>query len=169
MSTVAKQIDAASSPASRARYDDPENFFAFSWPPVPRRQFLAERDRACAPEAPTGEILLDSAEALGTPYPATTPLLLARYLRVRAGERLETVRRASAEILYVQRGAGESRGHGEAIDWVAGDVLCFPGGAEVVHRAHEDAVLFTVCNEPLLRFEALEPPRPGAARVGPVH
>lgn len=169
MSTTAKRLDGAGSPASRARYDDPENFFAFAWPAVPRRQFLAERDRACAPDTPTGEVLLDAADTLQTHYPATTPLLLARYLRVRAGERLETVRRASAEILYVLRGAGESRGDDESVAWTQGDVFCFPGGMPVIHAALEDTVLFTVCNEPLLRFEALEPPRPGAARVGAVH
>lgn len=169
MSTVAKQFEGAEAPASQARYGDPENFFNFSWPPVPRRQFVAERDRAFAADTPTGEVLLDSSEALATPYPATSPLLLARYLRIRAGQRLETLRRASAEIHYVLRGAGVSHGHGADIAWGPGDVFCLPGGAEVVHEAGEDAVLFTVCNEPLLRFEALEPPRPGAARVGPVH
>ena len=156
-------------PDTRARFYDPENFFTFQWPAVPRRQFLAERDEAFATATATSEILLDISEALGTTYPATTPLLLARYLRVRSGEKITVTRRASAEVLYVLRGHGRSAGFGEAINWVAGDALCFPGGDKVVHSATDDAVLFSVCNEPLLTFEDLEPPRGGHARVLPTH
>ena len=41
--------------ANRARLQDPENFFAFKCSAVPRRQFLAERDRAFAADTATGE------------------------------------------------------------------------------------------------------------------
>ena len=103
-------------PDTRARFYDPENFFAFQWPAVPRRQFLAERDEAFATATTTSEILLDISEARDTTYPATTPLLLARYLRVRSSEKINLTRRASAEVLYVLRGHGRSTGFGETID-----------------------------------------------------
>ena len=64
-------------PDTRARFYDPENFFAFQWPAVPRWQFLAERDQAFATATATSEILLDISEALGTTYPAIILLLLA--------------------------------------------------------------------------------------------
>ena len=94
-STVAKprQTD---SPETRAYFYDPESFFDFQMPAVPRRQFLAERNETFASATVTSEILLDISEALGTTYPATTPLLLARYLRVRSGEKINLTRRASA-------------------------------------------------------------------------
>ena len=72
-------------------------------------------------------------------------------------------------MLYVLQGSGLSTGFGEEIEWVVGDALCFPGGAEVSHRAARDAVLFSVCNEPMLQFENLEPPRHGHTRVLPTH
>src|SRR5882672_4212875 len=87
--------------ARRARYQTSENPFTFEWPLVPARQFLAERDRAFDPATPTGEIALDSSRELGTRYPATTPTLLVRYLKIRAGERLRTSLAAAGEIYYV--------------------------------------------------------------------
>jgi len=119
----------------RARYVTSENPFTFEWPPVPIRQFLPERDRAFDPATPTGEIPLDASSDLGTRYPATTPTLLVRYLKLRAGERLRTSFAAGGEIYYVMAGAGESRNGNDAIAWGVGDVYCFPGGSETVHRA----------------------------------
>ena len=43
----------------RAIYNSPENFFNWSWPSVPRHQFLAERDKAYDPDGKTGLIELD--------------------------------------------------------------------------------------------------------------
>ncbi|MFT5445699.1 MAG: gentisate 1,2-dioxygenase [Gammaproteobacteria bacterium] len=156
--------------AGRARYHDPENFFSFKWPAVPRRQFVAERDAAFDADVATSEILLDSSEVLESAYPATTPLLLARYLCIRQGESLTVTRRASAEIFYVLRGEGSSSGCGESIEWSPGDTFCFPGGAAVTSTASSQAVLFSVCNEPLLRYESLQPASNGQhERVQPVH
>lgn len=163
--------EAGETPESRAVLANPQNFFAFAdeLPRVPRRQFLSERDRAFDPNTPTGEVLLDSADVLGTDWPATTPLLLARYLRIRAGEALTIERAASAEVFYVLQGSGQSTSCGETMHWSRGDVMCLPGGVEAHHSATEDAVLFSCCNEPLLAFERLRPARAGESRVSPVH
>jgi gentisate 1,2-dioxygenase len=154
----------------RAIYHSAENGFAFRWPAVPARQFLRERDAAFDPATPTGEILLDTSDALHTPYSATTPTILCRYLKIRAGQTLRTRYIASGEIFYVMSGSGESRSGSDAIAWGAGDVFCFPGGSETVHRAERgDALLFAVTNEPLLAFERLQPPPPGRAVVETTH
>ena len=170
MATAAQDLQLDNSPASRARYHDPENFFSFKWPAVPRRQFLAERDAAFRAGVATSEILLDSSDVLETAYPATTPLLLARYLCIREGEQLNVTRRASAELFYVLRGEGHSTGGGETIAWTVGDTFCFPGGSPVITQATTPAILFSVCNEPLLRYDSLQPPVAGQhERVQPVH
>ncbi|MDP6708338.1 MAG: cupin domain-containing protein [Alphaproteobacteria bacterium] len=154
----------------RARYHSADNNFEFAWPPVPARQFLAERDAAFDPSAPTGLIALDAADALGTAYPATTPTLLLRYARLRAGEALSTRLRAGGEIAYVMAGQGQSRNGADAIAWRAGDLFCFPGGAETTHRAGaEDSLLLVASNEPLLALERLSPPLPGDSVVEAVH
>jgi gentisate 1,2-dioxygenase len=156
--------------SARARYHTSENPFTFRWPAVPVRQFLAERDRAFDPAAPTGAIALDASGDLGTAYPATTPTLLARYLRIRAGQQLRTTYACGGEVYYVWRGAGESRNGDEIIEWGAGDVFCFPGGLETLHRAaSQDCLLFAATDEPLLAFEGLRAPAPGRAAIKAAH
>lgn len=168
MATPAPQTTQSDTPESRARYYDPENFFSFKWPDVPRRQFVTECEAAFDKSTATKEIMLDCSDVLETAYPATTPLLLARYLVLREGESLKIDRRASAEIFYVLKGRGTSTGMGESVSWVTGDAFCFPGG-EVTHKGEEHTVLFSVCNEPLLRFEDLHPSNTGHERVRPLH
>ena len=154
----------------RAIYHSAENGFSFRWPAVPARQFLRERDLAFDAATPSGEIVLDTSDVLRTPYPATTPTLLCRYLKLRAGEGWRTRHVASGEIFYVMSGDGESSDGEDAIAWSPGDVFCFPGGAEISHRAADrDALLFFVTNEPLLAFERLQAPAPGRAVVQATH
>ncbi|MCP5149732.1 MAG: cupin domain-containing protein [Ectothiorhodospiraceae bacterium] len=155
--------------ALRARYHSSDNNFAFRWPAVPARQFLAERDRAFAADAPTGAVVLDTSDALATDYPATTPTLLLRYLRVRAGESLRHTLTASGEIHHVIRGSGESTNGPDTVAWSEGDLFCFPGGVETEHRASTDALLLTGTNEPLLAFERLRPPPRDQARFETTH
>lgn len=156
--------------ARRACYHSADNNFDFSWPKVPARQFIAERDLAFAPSGPTRMIPLDASDDLGTAYAATTPTLLLRYLKIRADEVLHTEFAASGEIYYVIAGAGESENDGDVIAWKTGDLFCFPGGGETTHRAATtDCLLFCGTNEPLLAFERLRPPARGTAVVKPVH
>jgi gentisate 1,2-dioxygenase len=156
--------------AEQALYYDPANAFDFRWPPVPRRQFLTERDRAFASSTPTGFITLDASDALETRYPATTPSLLAQYLRLRPGERFATRQRASGEVFFVMQGTGQSSNESAALNWRQGDLFCFPGGLETVHSADGDiAILFCVSDEPLVVFQGLQPSREGESLVGTVH
>jgi gentisate 1,2-dioxygenase len=154
----------------RARYFDSSNAFALKYPPVPCHQFLSERDRAFAPATGTALIPLDLSEKLGTDFPATTPLILTRYLRIRAGDTLATQFKASGELYYVIAGSGETRSGADKIAWRPGDVFCLPGGEKTTHVARDsDCVLWLITNEPELAFEHLEPPAPGNAVTGAVH
>jgi quercetin dioxygenase-like cupin family protein len=164
------QIESQTPYTRRARYHIAENGFAFKFPAVPIRQFLRERDLAFDARTPTGPIALDTSDVLGTPYQATTPTILCRYLKIRAGEPLATTFVASGEIFYVMSGSGESCNGDDTIAWGAGDVFCFPGGGETAHRAGDrDSLLFCVTNEPLLGFERLRAPSPGHAAVETTH
>ena len=145
----------------RARYFNSGNAFAIKHPAVPRHIFLAERDRAFAAETGTGLIGLDLSEVLELTYPATTPLILARYARIREGDSLSTAFRSSGEIYHVIRGRGKTGGPDDSLEWKAGDTIFLPGGRKWTHSAMEDVVLYVVTNEPQLAFEGLEPPRDG--------
>lgn len=165
-----QELAAATQYTERARYNTAENPFMFRWPPVPIRQFLAERDRAFDPATPTGAIPLDISAELGTAYPATTPTLLVRYLKIRAGEELRTAFVAAGEVCYVLRGRGASRNGADLVAWGAGDVFCFPGGNDTRHVAlGEDCLLFVATDEPLLAFGGLRAPAPGRAVVQTTH
>ncbi len=156
--------------ARRARYFSDDNGFTFRWSPVPVTQFLAERDLAFKPNTLTAMIPLDISDALGTPFPATTPALLLRYIKIRAGEELRTGLNASGEIYYVISGNGESRNGADSIAWGAGDMFLFGGGRETVHRAvGGDCLLYLGTDEPLLAYGGLRAPEPGQARVQTTH
>jgi hypothetical protein len=91
---------------------------------VPCHQFLAERDRAFDRATGTAAIPLDLSDRLGTEFPATTPLILTRYLRIRAGDTLQTHLKASGELYYVIAGSGETRNGPDRIAWGPRDVFC---------------------------------------------
>jgi len=170
MATVSKSSAPAGDYTDQALYYDPANAFDFRWPPVPRRQFLAEREQAFASAAPTGVVALDASDALETPYPATTPSLLAHYLGLRAGERFATRQRASGEVYFVMQGAGQSRNGADSIDWHQGDLFCFPGGQETIHEAgDDDAIVFCVSDQPLVMFQDLRPAPRGESLIETVH
>lgn len=149
----------------RARYICNENGFTFSYPPVPVRQFLAERGRAFEKNAASGVVELDASDVLGTAYPATTPSLLCRYIKVRAGDALSGMVVASGEVFYVIAGQGASRNERDEIAWSAGDVFCFTGGVETIHTVVDDALLFSVSDAPLLAFAGMSAPTPDRATV----
>lgn len=95
--------------------------------------------------------------------------MLARYARIRAGERLATRFAASGALYYVIRGSGESTQGGDVITWDEGDAFCLPGGGETAHVAAGDSLLYVVTNEPMLAFERLQPPAAGRAPIEAAH
>ncbi|MGH6914279.1 MAG: hypothetical protein ACREH3_11310, partial [Geminicoccales bacterium] len=154
----------------RARFFDSSNAFNLSYPPVPCHQFLEERDRALDPATGTALIPLDLSDRLDIDFAATTPLMLTRYVRIRAGDRLALRLKASGELYYVIAGSGSSSKAADTIQWGPGDVFCLPGGGETAHVAGaEDCVLWLITNEPQLAFEHLEPAPPDHAVTGAVH
>lgn len=149
--------------AERARYVPVENGFNIKRPTLEPRAFAAEMSQAFADDAPTGFTPLDLSGALGTDYPATTPFMLARYARVRKGERLEYCFAASGEMWAVLRGGGTLMRGGETIAWGEKDMFALPGGIASCWQADEDSVLWVATDEPTLAFAGVCPER-GARR-----
>jgi gentisate 1,2-dioxygenase len=144
--------------SDRARFVSVEDGFNIKRPALTPRAFDDERGRALDPSSQSGFVLCDMSDALLTPYPATTPLLLAKFLRLRASEEITAQLRASGEIYYVLCGRGSTEQAGsETVRWSKGDIFCLAGGARTSHRAVEDAVLYSVTDEPLLGFSGVEP------------
>ncbi len=147
--------DPASPAAARARFFNSGNAFNIKLPPVPAGEFGAVAAAALAPEAPTGLLACDQSAAIGCEFPATSPLMLARYATIAAGQALDLAFRATGAIAYVIQGAGEVAAAGETFHYGAGDVFLLPGAARVAAAGR--SVLWIVTNEPMLAFEALNP------------
>lgn len=163
-------MTAATPYTARARYFDSGNAFNLVYPDVPAASFVAERDAALDPATGTRWIPCDQGKALGLPYPATSPLILAAYARVRDGATLRIDPCASVVLGYVITGSGCLRQAGDSMDWQTGDIFSLPGGAPIDLIAEgEDCVLWIVSNEPQLRFERVAPPPRDAALVEAAH
>lgn len=160
----------ASEAESRARYFNTGNAFNVILPQVPDTAFADEPARALDPATPTGLIPCDISDVLECDFPATSPFVLARYARIRAGETLDVNFTASGVVHYVIAGSGETTSGDERISWGPGDVFVTPGDTGQAHSAgDEDAVLWIVTNEPQLAFENLQAPKAGDAPTGVVH
>ncbi|KAF3996469.1 cupin domain-containing protein [Glaciimonas immobilis] len=154
-----------------ARYYNTGNAFDVKLPAVPDQSFVNEPLKALHPDTPTCLIPCDVSAQLESATPATTPLSLARYAKIKAGETLSTEFVASGIIVYVISGIGSTTCEAENIEWSTGDVFILPGGGVHVYKAttEADAVLWIVTNEPQLAFENLRAPAQGNAPTCVVH
>jgi len=148
----------------RGRYFNSANAFNVKLGEVPAGIFVQQARAAMAPGAATGYYACDQSTELGCPYPATTPLMLARYARIRAGATLHADFNASGSIWYVIAGNGTVDAGNERFAWRRGDVLHLPPGHGMLHADSDDAILWLVTDEPLLAHLGLQP-APGRSSV----
>jgi hypothetical protein len=87
---------------------------------------------------PTRIIPFDLSEHMNISYPATSPNLMAYFLRICPNESLNTRASATSQAFYIIRGSGStsSKEHGE-IEWSEGDLFVLPKtDEEVVHKVY---------------------------------
>lgn len=114
---------------------------------------------------PTRIIPFDLSSQLRLDYPATSPNLMASYLRICKGDCLETNATATSQAFYVIRGSGKSSTeHGE-VEWSEGDLFVLPASKSAVnHTASTDTAIYWITDEPLMthlgRFSYTTPPPP---------
>ena len=93
---------------------------------------------------PTKIIPFDLSTYIGTTYPATSPNLMASFLHINDGDKLETKATATSQAFYVIRGSGKSTSseHGEIL-WSEGDLYVLPKcDDEVCHTAKSDSAIY---------------------------
>lgn len=130
-------------------------------PQVEIRAFDAELHQQGA----TRIIPLDMADCLKTAYPATTPNLMANFLRICAGESLKTEAAATSEMFYVIRGAGRTESEWGVTEWKTGDLYVVPNTASTEHFATEDTAIYWVTDSPVLKYLGVTP---NAQKFSPV-
>jgi len=158
----------ANAAEARSRYFNSGNAFNIKLPPVPGKIFTDEPARAFALDK-TGFVNCDLSDQMKCPFPATTPLMLARYAAVKAGETLDSTLTNTASIWYMIKGKADLAVGEEKAALGKGDVFLLPGGVPSQIAAGEDSVFWLVGNDPQLKFDASVPLTGEGAAVSFVH
>ncbi|MHB1674308.1 MAG: cupin domain-containing protein [Acidobacteriaceae bacterium] len=132
-----------------------------SVPPIPYAEFPSDLYAT----GPSRIIPLDLSKALKCAAPASTPSLAASFLRIEAGDDLETSVNSTSELFYVIRGKGTSTVGDRHIHWSQGDFFTLPGDT-ARHRAQENSALYWVNDQPLLDYLGVRRSHP---RFAPAH
>ena len=123
---------------------------------VPIRSFPASLHES----GHTRIIPLDLSMELGTAYFATTPNLLANYIRIEQGDSIQAGAVSSSEVFYVMRGAGRTETEFGIVQWQAGDSFTLPMNEGATHYADEDSAIYWVHDAPMLAYLGVQPTRP---------
>ncbi len=105
----------------------------------------------------TRVIELNISKVLETPYPATSPSLLANYIRICEGEHIQTQCTATSEVFFVMRGSGRTITEQGIITWKQGDAFALPGNTPLTHEANSDSALYWTHDQPLLNYLGVSP------------
>jgi len=106
---------------------------------------------------PTGIVPFDLSRELDTPYPATSPALLASYVRILPNECVATAPNASSELYYCLKGRGHTLVRGERLEWKTGDFMTLPALHPAAHHSDEESVFYWVHDEPLFAYLGAKP------------
>jgi gentisate 1,2-dioxygenase len=107
---------------------------------------------------PTRIIPFDLSRQMHIEYPATSPNLLASFLRICENETLNTQAFATSQAFYVIRGSGTSVSELGVIEWSQGDLFVLPKcDKEIVHSASADTAIYWVNDNPLMQYLGVAP------------
>jgi gentisate 1,2-dioxygenase len=167
VSTITGQQKAAGTadgPRSARGWSEDARYFEYSAAADPigsgliSRVPIASFPRSLYEGGPTRVVPLDLSTELGIASgPATSPGLLANFVRVAVGDPITTRPNATSQLFYVIEGRGRTSvdGTGDAIEWMEGDFVTLPTSGDSVgatHLAVDEAVLYWVHDEPMLRY-----------------
>ena len=99
----------------------------------------------------SGILPLDVSDQMKVPGPATSPALLANFVRIVNGS-ITTSALATSQLFFVFQGSGRTEACGKSIEWSEGDFMVFPAHGEAVHHTDGDAGMYWVHDAPLLRY-----------------
>jgi gentisate 1,2-dioxygenase len=122
-------------------------------PPVPCRVYPSALHQSKG----SGLTVFGCEDILETPYPATSPNVLAHYLHIESGSTDMTNSQAGAQLFYVIRGEGHTDTPWGRIHWKERDVLMLPYAEVFTHHALMDSALYWVHDGPLYQYLGATP------------
>jgi len=125
-------------------------------PPMPKIAVIAY-ESALHKDGDTRIIPFDLSQQLETTYPATSPNLLASFLRIKTNDCLKTDANASSQLFYVIRGKGRTQMRHGTIEWKEGDLFTLPAVPDALHSADEDTAIYWVTDAPVLSYLGVAP------------
>lgn len=128
-------------------------------PPMPTIDVIAYPSQLHQ-EGNTRIIPFDLSESLKTDVPATSPNLMASFLRICANDTLNTTANATSQVFYVIRGAGRTQMKDGTIEWKEGDLFTLPNVPDAMHIASLDTAIYWVHDAPLLAYLGVSPSSP---------
>lgn len=107
---------------------------------------------------PTRIIPFDLRNQLGVDYQATSPNLMAAFLRINPSESLDTTATATSQAFYVIRGSGATTSEFGEITWNEGDLFVLPATNGVMtHSSPADSAIYWITDEPLMKYLGVAP------------
>eukprot|EP01039_Chlorochromonas_danica_P001581 gene1584-1727_t len=107
---------------------------------------------------PTRIIPFDLSKQMHIDYPASSPNLLASFIRIESKEKIDTNAVATSQAFYVIRGSGRSVSEHGLIEWHQGDLFVIPATeGPVSHSSSADSALYWVHDQPLLTYLGVKP------------
>jgi gentisate 1,2-dioxygenase len=106
-------------------------------------------------------IHFDLSSYIETEYVATSPNLLASFIRICTNDNIKTFANATSQIFYIINGNGTSTINNDIIKWNKGDLFVVPYTKnEILHSATIDSAIYWISDEPLLNYLNVIPKSP---------
>ena len=124
-------------------------------PFIPVMTYLADSYQS----GETRVIYFDNKESLETSYKATSPNLLASFIRICKGEKISVKSMGTSNVFYVIRGNGKTEFEKDTIHWKTGDLFVVPYSDYdiILEAADEESILYFINDEPLLFYLGAKP------------
>ncbi len=125
-------------------------------PPMPKIDVI-DYPSALHTGGETRIVPFDLSKQLQTEYPATSPNLMASYIKISAGDTIKTDAAVTSQMFYVIRGSGRTQMKHGTIEWKEGDLFTLPAVPDALHTATADTAFYWVNDAPLLNYLGAAP------------
>ena len=106
----------------------------------------------------TRVIPFDLSTQMQIPHAATSPNLMASFIRICVNEEIETEATATSQAFYIIRGSGTSITEFGTVTWSEGDLFVVPATDKpITHKSTEDTAIYWINDEPLMNYLGAKP------------